>query len=84
MDPVTFKRAITDHLRYTQSKTEKNAHRYDWYVALAHAVRGAPRRLETERLCLRIVGNAGPLQYFTLLLGGRHGRGAYPKAAGVS
>jgi len=39
MDPVTFKRAITDHLRYTQSKTEKNAHRYDWYVALAHAVR---------------------------------------------
>ncbi|MBI2392140.1 MAG: glycogen/starch/alpha-glucan phosphorylase [Deltaproteobacteria bacterium] len=39
MDPVTFKRAITDHLRYTQSKTERNAHRYDWYVALAHAVR---------------------------------------------
>ncbi|MGZ3423032.1 MAG: glycogen/starch/alpha-glucan phosphorylase [Polyangiales bacterium] len=39
MDPVTLDRAITDHLRYTQSKTERSAHRYDWYVALAHTVR---------------------------------------------
>jgi len=39
MDAVTFKRALLDHLRYTQSKTERSAHRYDWYVALAHTVR---------------------------------------------
>ncbi len=39
LDPVTLKRAILDHLRYTQSKTERSAHRHDWFVAIAHAVR---------------------------------------------
>ena len=39
LDPVTLKRAILDHLRYTQSKTERSAHRHDWFVAVAHAVR---------------------------------------------
>lgn len=39
LDPVTLKRAILDHLRYTQSKTERSAHRHDWFVALAHTVR---------------------------------------------
>src|SRR5258708_562199 len=39
MDPVTLKRAILDHLHYTQSKSEAQAHKYDWYVALAHMVR---------------------------------------------
>jgi glycogen phosphorylase len=50
MDPVTFKRAILDHLRYTQSKSDRAAHRYDWYIALAHAVRdrAVHRWIETE------------------------------------
>jgi len=39
MEPVTLKRAILDHLYYTQSKPESSAHKYDWYVALAHMVR---------------------------------------------
>lgn len=50
MDPATFKRAVLDHLRYTQSKSEGAAHRYDWYIALAHAVRdrAVHRWIETE------------------------------------
>jgi starch phosphorylase len=39
MDPVTLKRAIVDHLNYTQVRAEHAAHPNDWYVALAHMVR---------------------------------------------
>ncbi len=39
MDPVTIKRAIVDHLRYTQSKSETQAHKVDWYFAISHMVR---------------------------------------------
>ena len=39
MEPVTLKRAILDHLYYTQSKSEHSATKHDWYVALAHMVR---------------------------------------------
>ncbi len=50
MDAVTFKRALLDHLRFTHAKSDKSAHRYDWYVALAHAVRdrAVHRWIETE------------------------------------
>ncbi len=51
MDPVTLKRAILDHLYYTQSKSEENATRHDWYLALAHMVRDRliHRWIMTER-----------------------------------
>jgi len=55
MDPVTLKRAITDHLRFTQSKSERSAHRFDWYVALAHMVRDrlVDRWIKTEEAYAR-------------------------------
>ncbi len=37
--PVALKRAILDHLRYTQARPQRIATRNDWYMALAHAVR---------------------------------------------
>ncbi|MEO7092287.1 MAG: glycogen/starch/alpha-glucan family phosphorylase, partial [Polyangiales bacterium] len=51
MDPVTLKRAILDHLYYTQSKSEETATRHDWYVALAHTVRDRliHRWIKTEK-----------------------------------
>ncbi|GAC1539133.1 MAG: glycogen/starch/alpha-glucan phosphorylase [Polyangiales bacterium] len=39
MDVVTLRRAITDHLYYTQSRTERTATKWDWFVALACTVR---------------------------------------------
>jgi starch phosphorylase len=39
MDVLTLKRALLDHLYYTQSKSEENATSHDWYVALSHMVR---------------------------------------------
>ncbi|MBL8717461.1 MAG: glycogen/starch/alpha-glucan phosphorylase [Myxococcales bacterium] len=55
MDPVTLKRAITDHLRFTQSKSERSAHRFDWYVAIAHMVRDrlVDRWIKTEEAYAR-------------------------------
>ncbi len=55
MDPVTLKRAITDHLRFTQSKSERSAHRFDWYVAIAHMVRDrlVERWIKTEEAYAR-------------------------------
>jgi glycogen phosphorylase len=51
MDPVTLKRAILDHLYYTQSKSERTATKWDWFVALSHMVRDRLiyRWINTER-----------------------------------
>ncbi|MFI5301877.1 MAG: glycogen/starch/alpha-glucan phosphorylase, partial [Polyangiales bacterium] len=50
MDPVTLRRAIVDHLNYTQLRSERSAHRWDWNVALSHMVRDrlVQRWIKTE------------------------------------
>jgi starch phosphorylase len=51
MDVLTLKRALLDHLNYTQSKSEDGATKHDWYVALAHMVRDrlVHRWIKTEQ-----------------------------------
>ncbi len=51
MDVLTLKRALLDHLYYTQSKSEDGATPHDWYVALAHMVRDrlVHRWIKTEQ-----------------------------------
>jgi glycogen phosphorylase len=51
MNPVTLRRAVIDHLRFTQAKDLRSATRHDVYLAVAHAVRDrlVHRWMSTQR-----------------------------------
>src|SRR4051812_19888052 len=51
MDPATLRRAVVDHLRFTQAKDLSSATEFDAYLAFAHAVRDrlVHRWMSTQR-----------------------------------
>ena len=51
MDPITLRRAMLDHLRYTRAKDMRTATLADVYQAMAHTVRDrlVDRWMRTQR-----------------------------------